>query len=159
MNLLKKWMLTGSTAVARRSHTATLLGDGKVLVAGGADANTILASAELYDPVTGLWAPTGSLGEARIDHTATLLASGKVLVVGGLSTGRIAIKNAELYDPTTGQWSPTGSLKNARSSHTATRLSSELVLAAGGLGDQDFPDRIDSAELYDPAAGEWLSYR
>ena len=159
-NILNKWIITGSTAVARQSHTATLLEDGKVLIAGGADEHNVLASAELYNPATGLWAPTGSLGVARIGHTATLLASGKVLVAGGLSTDLTELKathTAELYDPATGQWSRTGELKNARSSHTATRLRSELVLASGGTGDQDFPDRIDSAELYDPAIGEWLS--
>src|SRR4051812_15473541 len=127
----KKWVLTGSSIIARRSHSTTLLKNGKVLAAGGVDGlNTILSSAELYDPATGLWTPTGSLGVARVDHTATILASGKVLVAGGnlrAPSGK-AINSAELYDPATGQWSPTGSLKNARSSHTATRLRNGLVL-------------------------------
>src|SRR6266480_6569817 len=73
---------TGSLNTARYVHTATLLPNGKVLVAGG-DNGSALSSAELYDPVSGTWTATGSLGTARKNHTATLLASGKVLVAGG----------------------------------------------------------------------------
>ncbi len=64
-------------------HTATLLPNGKVLVAGGFGSSGPLASAELYDPATGPWSPTGSLATARYVHTATLLPNGKVLVAGG----------------------------------------------------------------------------
>ena len=71
------------SATARDFHTATLLPNGKVLVAGGANGSGFLASAELYDPATGTWSATGSLNTARYQHTATLLADGKVLVVGG----------------------------------------------------------------------------
>ena len=68
------------------SHTATLLPNGKVLVAGGYDSSGTLASAELYDPASGTWTATGSLATARVCHTATLLPNGKVLVAGGLTT-------------------------------------------------------------------------
>ena len=65
-------------------HTATLLPNGKVLVAGGVGINElVLASAELYDPASGTWTATGSLGTAREFHTATLLPNGNVLVAGG----------------------------------------------------------------------------
>ncbi len=75
---------TGSLVTARYAHTATVLQNGKVLAAGGQGSNhTYLASAELYNPATGIWTPTGSLATARIDHTATLLPNGGVLVVGG----------------------------------------------------------------------------
>src|SRR5207249_4277027 len=70
---------TGSLATARDNHTATLLSNGKVLVAGGFNGGS-LASAELYDPATGTWTATGSLSAARKSHTATLLPNGKVLV-------------------------------------------------------------------------------
>ena len=78
------WTATGSLGTARDLHTATLLPNGKVLVAGGsADGFQAFSSAELYDPATGTWTATGSLGTARDRHTATLLPSGKVLVAGG----------------------------------------------------------------------------
>ncbi len=74
------WTQTGSLASPRQQHTATALSDGRVLVAGGWGGG---ASAELYDPATGLWAPTGSMNASRMDHTATLLADGRVLVAAG----------------------------------------------------------------------------
>src|SRR5690242_14469406 len=70
---------TGSLLTARYAHTATLLSNGKVLVAGGFGSSGDLASAELYDPATGTWTATGSLITARDSHTATLLSNGKVL--------------------------------------------------------------------------------
>ena len=78
----KLWPLTGSLNAARDAHTATLLSDGRVLVAGGFDGAP-LAGSELYDPASGTWALTGSLNIARSHHTATLLNDGRVLVVGG----------------------------------------------------------------------------
>jgi len=78
---------TGSLAARRFAHTATLLGNGKVLVAGGLDQGTLLTSAELYDPTTGTWSSTGTLAAGRAHHTATLLPNGKVLVAGTLFTG------------------------------------------------------------------------
>jgi hypothetical protein len=75
-----EWEYTGSLKTARFHHTATLLPDGRVLVAGGEDQKNALASAELYDPATGTWSVTGSLNTARDSHTATLLPNGMVLV-------------------------------------------------------------------------------
>src|SRR5947207_15254037 len=77
------FFITGSLATARNGHTATLRPNGKVLVAGGQNGNSILTSAELYDPASGTWSATGSLATARAFHTATLLPNGKVLVAGG----------------------------------------------------------------------------
>ena len=77
------WTATGNLNTARREHTATLLPNGKVLVAGGYNNGSYLASAELYDPASGTWTATGSLNTARFEHTATLLPNGKVLVAGG----------------------------------------------------------------------------
>ena len=82
------WTATGSLATARVLHTATLLPNGKVLVAGGDNCGDLaLASAELYDPASGTWTATGSLVTARAFHTATLLPNGKVLAAGGLQNG------------------------------------------------------------------------
>src|SRR5439155_26760647 len=105
---------TGSLNTARESHTATLLANGKVLVAGGEDGGVSLTSAELYDPASGSWSATGSLNTARHVHTATLLPNGKVLVAGRLVTSNTPLTNAELYDPASGSWSATGSLNTAR---------------------------------------------
>src|SRR6266508_2005230 len=75
---------TASLATSRREHSATLLSDGKVLVVGGYTGATVLATSELYDPVSGMWtAGVGLLATARREHTATLLADGRVLVTGG----------------------------------------------------------------------------
>src|SRR5712691_582500 len=148
------WTITGDLAISRSSHTATVLANGKVLVAGGTDTAKILDSAELYDEATGTWSPTGSLRGARVSHAATLLPTGKVLVSGG-RVGIASIKTAELYDPATGKWKATASMAKARASHTATLLPSGLVLVAGGIDDSDFPDRTPSAELYDPVTGKW----
>lgn len=101
---------TGSMIDGREYHTATLLRDGTVLVTGGGGDYTnraFLASAELYDPATGVFAPTGPLGEARTYQAASLLDDGKVLVTGG--TGAVApLASAEIYDPVTGTFSPAG---------------------------------------------------
>jgi len=164
------WHSTGTMAVARKLHTATLLPDGKVLVAGGVDSNDdtssrALASAELYDPHTGTWSATGSMIHPRAWATATLLPSGLVLVAGGLCPGSTtngcptvedpsgAIADAELYDPRTGKWTATGTMFSPRFEHTAVLLADGRVLVAGA---ELAPDRlIASTELYDPAAGRW----
>ena len=112
----------GSLANGRQSHTATLLHNGKVLVAGGHASFNPVAIAELFDPATGVWTPTGSLASARYAHTATLLPNGKVLVVGGYNSSANAIASAELYDSGTGTWSATGSLATGRAFHTAVLL-------------------------------------
>src|ERR1041385_7501526 len=147
------WTATGSLAVARYVHTATLLPNGKVLVAGGYNGS-YLTSAELYDPATGTWTATGSLSTARDSPTATLLSNGKVLVAGG-NNGSSYLASAELYDPASGTWTATGNLTTARDSHTATLLPNGKVLVAGGLNNSDF---VASAELYDVGLGftsEW----
>ena len=92
------WSSTGSMATARQYHSATLLSDGKVLVAGGGSSSGILASAELYDPAVGTWSSTGSMATARENHSATLLPDGKVLVAGGYANGSSILASAELYN-------------------------------------------------------------
>src|SRR6266436_6398683 len=99
---------TGSLNTGRYWHTATLLPNGKVLVAGGYDGVNYLSSAELYDPATGTWTATGSLGAARAAHTATLLPNGMVLVAGGDDSSFNRLASAELYAPASGSWSVTG---------------------------------------------------
>jgi hypothetical protein len=126
-----------------------LLPNGKVLVAGGDGSSGYLASAELYDPATGIWMATGSLSTARYDHTATLLPNGKILVAGGYNGGYLA--SAELYNPANGTWTATGSLGTARELHTATLLPNGMVLVAGGYNFSS--GSLASAELYDIGLG------
>lgn len=151
-----QWTQTGPMVEARGLHTATLLPDGKVLVAGGsacADFNGCpLSSAELYDPNTGTWTATGALIEARAQgHTATLLGNGKVLIAGGSDDSFGLLASAELYDPITGSWSAAGRMGEGRSHHTATLLLDGRVLVAGSGTD------IAPAELYDPSSGQWIA--
>jgi len=166
------WRQTASMSVARKLHTATLLPDGKVLVAGGMDSDDdasfkSLASAELYDPGRGTWSATGSMLHPRAWHTATLLPNGLVLVAGGQCPGLYektcpavedpsgAMPDAELYDPKTGTWTATGSMISPRFQHTATLLADGRVLAAGA---ELAPDLfIAATELYDPATGRWTA--
>ena len=150
------WSYTGNLNDGRLGHTATLLSDGTVLVAGGSNATGVFASAELYDPNTGMWSITGSLNVARLIHTATLLQDGKVLVAGGDSRPSSITNTAELYDPATRTWSLTGYLNVGRDSHTATLLKDGKVLVAGGE-DTDSPSITSTAELYDPATGIWIT--
>lgn len=107
----------------RSEHTARLLQNGKVLVAGGSGA-----TAELYDPATGTWAPIGTMTTAHGDHNATLLADGRILVSGGIGTNFQALATAEIYSPTTGTWTATGSMTTARTSHSGVLLTDGTVL-------------------------------
>lgn len=143
------WQPVAALAVARTGHTATLLGNGKVLVVGGSvaalaptDAAETTASVEIYDPQTNRWsscttgAPDAScpapLKMARERHTATLIHSGKLFVVGGRKAGTQLAPSGELYDPEAGTWSAAGT--NSLIDHSATLLPSGRVLLAGGQG-------------------------
>src|SRR5205085_4603659 len=149
------WSLTGSLNTEREDFTATLLQNGKVLIAGGWEDDAPLNSAELYDPETGTSSITGNLLTARYSATATLLENGNVLVEGGSNDGDLSatLNSAELYDTATGTWSSAGYLNASRIFHTATLLPSGKVLVAGGYNWP--PVSLASAELYDPATGVW----
>jgi hypothetical protein len=138
----------------RSSHTATLLKNGRVLIAGGfVGEEQSLSSAEIYDPVTDSFFPTESMSVARLSHTATLLSNGKVLIAGGMDNGEY-LPSAELYDPATGRFTPTGRMVMARSGHTATLLNNGKVLLAGGTGTGwTF---LANAELYDTATNTFI---
>jgi WD40 repeat protein len=148
--------LTGSMVESQPGATTTLLQDGRALITGGTDGSldeNPVASAELYDPATGLFSRTGSMTTARSTHTATLLASGLVLIAGGAVGTK---PSAELYDPRTGTFRPTGSPVRIRAGSTATLLPDGRVLLAGGTGSGAYNDTTAaSAELYNPKTGKF----
>jgi N-acetylneuraminic acid mutarotase len=149
------WSLTGSMIYPHGlGHTATLLADGKILVAGGQSliegSRRVIAIAELYDPSTGTWSLTGDMTEKRRDHKALLLKDGRVMVVGGAS--------AEIYDPTTGTWSKAGEYSKPHVlDFAAILLEDGRVLVSGG-GEAKSYGRVPSyshTDIYDPSTGEW----
>jgi hypothetical protein len=168
------WGATGSLLAGRypfngngfrergEGHTATVLSNGKVLVAGGcagtAGGCEPSGEAELFDPAQGTWTRTGNLTQARTGHTATLLKDGRVLVVGGLESPGGRLSSAEVYDPVSGSWNRTkGDLTTGRVGHTATLLQDGSVLVAGSRDPKLDAAPSAAAEVYDPAAGTWKS--
>lgn len=160
------WSAAAPLGTPRRLHTVTALADGRVLVVGGLGTGPSfpasgLATAELYDPATGIWTRTGDLAEPRYSHSATLLADGRVLVAGGAGvrsaqSGR-ALRSAELYDPQHGTWSQAAPMTDARFGHPAVRLSDGRVLAVGGVvvvGRGTYAP-LGFCELFDPGRG-WM---
>jgi hypothetical protein len=134
---------TGPLKIGRDFPTATLLPDGRVLLAGGATDK----SAESYDSTAGTFATAGTMTASRNEHTASLLPSGRVLLAGGYDDGHRQLASAELFDPASGAFTATASLATARSGHTATLLQDGRVLLAGGIGADG---TVASAELYRP---------
>ena len=132
----------------RAYHTATLLPNGTVLIAGGSDAST-----EIYDPTEKTFTFSGSMTVGRSSHTATLLNNGKVLIVGGYTISGV-LASAELYDPASKTFAATGSMTTARGSHTATILADGSVLIVGGGNGST---ELASAEVYDPAKGTFTA--
>ncbi len=146
---------TGSLISARASHSATLLPNGQVLVAGGTDFNTnvSLATAELFDPANGAFGTTGSMITGRTLHSAALLPNGQVLVATGYSSvTRSYLVSAELYNSSTATFSATGSMTTGRVYQSGALLASGEFLIAGGGGNAGL---LASAELYNPATANF----
>lgn len=158
------WTSTGSLHTARASHTATLLPNGLVLVAGGVgNNNAALASSELYNPASGAWSTTGTLHVARVSAQSVLLPNGKVLTMGGCISNDClssTTRSAEIYNPSSGTWTVTGSMRTARAEFVAVLLPNQKVLVAGGCTSYDAVGCAavtTAAELYNPSTGTWTS--
>lgn len=147
----------GDMQIARSVHTATLLDDGRVLIAGGGSTAASLGSAELYDPSTGKSRLIGSLGVARMSHSATRLPSGKVLIVGGYGSGVAGSGSAELFDPVGERFSAAGRPNEPRGeAHAAVVLADGRVLIAGGDTSGVGRTPTAEAELYDVGSDRFV---
>jgi hypothetical protein len=153
------WVNGGTMAVPRTEALWTGLDDGTVLITGGLDAaGTQLATAELYDYLTGAFTTTaGPMSTPRQQHRMIQLYTGKVLVTGGKVnvTDNYALNSAELYDPAAGTFTPTGNMNRYRRLHRSTELPNGKILITGGLGgDNPTANGLPTAaEIYDPATG------
>jgi hypothetical protein len=150
-----EFTVTGSLTTARWDHTASLLPDGQVFIAGGDDIGwDFVDSADLYDPATGTFHFAGQV--SRMWHSATVLSNGDVLLAGGDVPYQLATNTADLRKAGSGVIQPTGSMTTPRNSHTATLLQDGRVLIAGGTsGASDSAKPTQTAELYDPASGKF----
>jgi hypothetical protein len=163
---------TGSMTTAREGHTATMLRDGRVLIAGGSSNGvTATDSAEIYDPASGSFSRTGHLNQPRVAHVAALLGTGKVLIAGGgrggMPGGYISYDTAEMYDPATRSFTPVRAhMKSDRVGAAADRLSDGRVLIVGGKSGRVVTSRhpnlssltpLNSAEIYDPESHAFIA--
>lgn len=157
------WTQTGSMHSARASHTATLLPNGYVLVAGGTSNNGALASSELYNPGSGTWSYTGNMNVGRVSAQAVLLGNGTVLIMGGCINNDClssTTNSAEIYNPANGTWTLTGSMGKGRAEFVAALLPNGKVLVAGGCTTYSVNGCTSvtaAAEIFNPATGLFSS--
>jgi N-acetylneuraminic acid mutarotase len=159
------WIEVPSLPAQRTGHTADLLNDGRVLIAGGVNAMglTVGGDAFLYNPKTNTWTVTAPMIKQRAYAGSVELTDGRVLVAGGIAADGSPvwhmIANVEIYDPASNTWSKTGSLSEARYAHVLSRLPNGQVVAVGGTRDHDSHwsegSFVSEVEVYDPNANGW----
>ena len=142
---------TGSMKSPRASHTASLLRDGSVLIAGGFAGSSFerrpYVSTEIFDPASSAFHPGPEMTVPHLGHAAVTLKDSRILLIGGWSASGVT-NIAEIYDATKRLFSSVGSMAVARGECTATLLQDGKVLVTGGV---DHSDRaLSSAEIFDP---------
>jgi Invasin, domain 3/Galactose oxidase, central domain len=145
------WSSAGSLTTARANQTATLLNNGKVLVAGGYGVSGALASTELYDPATNTWAPGPRMVQGRWGQTATLLADGRVFVYGGANTNSATgdIGTTEIYDPVADTWTAAAPFESVIFQSATLMTNGEVYIAGGN-------ELSPGPWLYDPVSNQWF---
>jgi hypothetical protein len=149
------WISAGEMAEARARHSASLLPDGRVLIAGGENDSDALASTELFDPTkpaASAWSAGPSLPEARMAHAAVTLSDGQILMGGGYGSSTY-LASFVIYKPSTNSFqSPAASLSKARATIAATLLQNGKVLLAGG--DDGSSAYSNIMETFNPSTGQ-----
>jgi N-acetylneuraminic acid mutarotase len=154
------WKLTGSMATPRAFPTATLLPNGKVLVAGGVISadGTLTKTAELYDPTAGTWSSAASMFAARDHGMAALLVDGRAIVIGGQGSSGKPLGGAAIYSPGSNTWAAGGTFAGPRALASSDVLYSGKLVLAGGFGGNG-NTVLSSADLYTPngSSGTWTT--
>lgn len=150
---------------ARMAHTAVLLDDGRVLVAGGIRGGQVVfgvsaplyaQTADLFDPATNQFTPVAGPAIPRVAHTANRLPDGTVLVIGGAGGTLVAtLSSSEIFDPVANQWAPGPALgQGTLALHSATALpDGTLYVAGGAVGAVGSFSAVDAAYRYSTASG------
>ena len=154
---------TGLMTSERSLHTANLLIDGKVLLAGGVGAGgsaaSTLDSAELYDPGSRTFSATHSMSTPRLGAASVRLRNGHILMAGGEDVSKVSVASVERYNPASGTWTLTGPMHADRVNPTATLLNNGKVLIVGGYQGNSNCCALASAELYDPTTDAFTDTR
>lgn len=130
---LEEWIIIDSLEIERKGHTATILNDGRLLIAGGDNSLGSISYCEVFNPITGQWSLTDSLFIKRGNHSAVLLPNGKVLVTGGGNLDSLYIFTCEVFDPAIENWDIVGVTSFPHHSHTSILLADSLILLVGGV--------------------------
>lgn len=158
--ITEKWIRAASINIARYNHTATLLEDGKVMVAGGFGNSLELRSSEIYNPIDNTWIVCDSLNEPRSQASSILLPNGNVFISGGGSLGVNIIpwkKSGEVFDVIGKKWSYVKSMFDARLDHQIYYMAktNHLLIIGGAIGQKS---KEDTWETYDPIDYKPLQY-
>ncbi|MEO3859495.1 kelch repeat-containing protein [Acrocarpospora sp. B8E8] len=154
-----RWIAGPAMLSGHGNPAMTVLPDGRVLVVSGSDSpGHLTATAELYDPATRRWTATGVVSQPRDGFRhPVVIGGGKVLIAAGTNEhATFDYDSAEVYDPATGQWTTTGSVATSRRNGVLLALhDGRALIATGAHGLPDGNRFLNSAELYDPATGQW----